>query len=48
MADDQTGEAQAPAEDGPLPSRLDSKSWKTRMEAYEELVKVFVSPIPVA
>jgi hypothetical protein len=40
MADDQAGEAQAPVEDGPLASRLDSKSWKTRMEAYEELAKV--------
>jgi len=32
--------AAAPVEEGPLSSRIESKSWKTRVEAYDELSKV--------
>jgi hypothetical protein len=32
--------AEAPQEDGPLSSRIESKLWKTRMEAYVELAQV--------
>ena len=42
MADDAGSEAaQGTAEDGPLSSRLESKAWKTRMDAYDELTKVY-------
>jgi hypothetical protein len=41
MADDGGAEAApAAAEDGPLATRLESKAWKTRMDAYDELAKV--------
>eukprot|EP00284_Hemiselmis_tepida_P012784 CAMPEP_0174938672 /NCGR_PEP_ID=MMETSP1355-20121228/64220_1 /TAXON_ID=464990 /ORGANISM="Hemiselmis tepida, Strain CCMP443" /LENGTH=128 /DNA_ID=CAMNT_0016185621 /DNA_START=55 /DNA_END=437 /DNA_ORIENTATION=+ len=33
--------APAPVEEGPLGQRLESKTWKTRTEAYEELAKLF-------
>jgi hypothetical protein len=40
MADDAGAETAAPVEDGPLATRLESKAWKTRMDAYDELSKV--------
>jgi hypothetical protein len=40
MAEDAGAEAAQPVEDGPLSVRLESKAWKTRMEAYDELSKV--------
>jgi hypothetical protein len=40
MADDAGAEAAQPVEDGPLSARLESKAWKTRMDAYDELSKV--------
>jgi hypothetical protein len=40
MADDAGAEAAPPVEDGPLSTRLESKAWKTRMDAYDELSKV--------
>ena len=32
--------AAAAVEDGPLSVRVESKSWKTRMDAFDELAKV--------
>lgn len=47
MMEEIPGEAlAAPVEDGPLASRLESKAWKARMEAYEELSKVCQKPVP--